>query len=219
MSVNSPPQLDYNPLTEGFIYSPLHPDRIDFTEEGIKTDKRTKNEKHFIGETLSFFRLQKKTALELIIAEYCGYDPSIVFWKGLNISYLSVTGSSMFIFFLCSALGYKYVYPQLLERFHLPNDADTEELVERGLAQTSELLEVIENFYLQDHPFLCGSELTVADSYVATILCQAELVELDFILWPRLCAWMVKVKGQEHWVEVHSAHADFLQKVKKVNVT
>ena len=44
------------------------------------------------------------------------------------------------------------MYPQLLERFHLPNDADTEELVERGLAQTSELLEVIENFYLQDHP-------------------------------------------------------------------
>lgn len=56
------------------------------------------------------------------------------------------------MFFLFSALGYKYVYPQLLERFHLPNDADTEELVERGLAQTSELLEVIENFYLQDHP-------------------------------------------------------------------
>ena len=111
------------------------------------------------------------------------------------------------------------MYPQLLERFHLPNDAATEELVERGLAQTSELLEVIENFYLQDHPFLCGSELTVADCYVATIMCQAELVELDFILWPRLCAWMVKVKGQEHWVEVHSAHADFLQKVKKVNVT
>ena len=99
MSVNSPPQLDYNPLTEGFIYSPLHPDRIDFTEEGIKTDKRTKNEKHFIGETLSFFRLQKKTALELIIAEYCGYDPSIVFWKGLNISYLYLPDLLCLFFF------------------------------------------------------------------------------------------------------------------------
>lgn len=82
MSVNSPPQLDYNPLTEGFIYSP-----------------RTKNEKHFIGETLSFFRLQKKTALELIIAEYCGYDPSIVFWKGLNISYLYLPDLLCLFFF------------------------------------------------------------------------------------------------------------------------
>ena len=99
MSLNSPPQLDYNPLTEGFIYSPLHPDRIDFTEEGIKADKRTKNEKHFIGETLSFFRLQKKTALELIIAEYCGYDPSIVFWKGLNISYLYLPDLLCLFFF------------------------------------------------------------------------------------------------------------------------
>ena len=86
-------------LTEGFIYSPLHPDRIDFTEEGIKTDKRTKNEKHFIGETLSFFRLKKKTALELIIAEYCGYDPSIVFWKGLNISYLYLPDLLCLFFF------------------------------------------------------------------------------------------------------------------------
>lgn len=120
---------------------------------------------------------------------------------------------------LLNVLGYKFVYPQLLERYHLSTDTDTEELVDKGLAQTSELLETLENFYLQDHPFLCGSELTVADSYVATILCQAELVDLDFILWPRLSAWMMKVKGQEHWGEVHSAHADFLQKVKKFNVS
>ena len=45
MSVNSPPQLNCNPLTEGFIYSPLHPNRINFIEEGIKADKLTKNEK------------------------------------------------------------------------------------------------------------------------------------------------------------------------------
>ena len=39
------PQLDCNPLTEGFIYSALHPHRTDFIEEAIKANKRTKNEK------------------------------------------------------------------------------------------------------------------------------------------------------------------------------
>lgn len=114
-------------------------------------------------------------------------------------------------------LGYKFVYPQLLERYHLSSEAGTEELVEKGLAQTSELLETIENFYLGEKPFLCGNELTVADSYVATILCQAECVEFDFKLWPRLSEWLERVKGQEHWSEVHSMHNDFAHKVKKVS--
>ena len=112
-------------------------------------------------------------------------------------------------------LGYKYVYPQLLERYHLSNEAGTEELVDKGLAEASELLEALESFYLRDNPFLCGSELTVADSYVATILCQAEWVDFDFKLWPRLSEWLARVKGQEHWRDVHSTHNDFLLKLKK----
>lgn len=116
---------------------------------------------------------------------------------------------------LLNALGYKYVYPQLLERYHLSNEAATEELVEKGLSEASELLETLEYYFLGDNPFLCGSELTVADSYVATILCQAEWVDLDFKLWPRLSEWLARVKGQRHWREVHSTHDEFLQKLKK----
>lgn len=113
-------------------------------------------------------------------------------------------------------VGYKYVYPQLLKRYHLSSEVGTEELVERGLEQASELLEAIESWYLRENPFLCGAELTVADSYVATILCQAQWVELDFNLWPKLSEWLVRVKGQEHWKEVHTMHEDFAKKLEKV---
>ena len=119
-------------------------------------------------------------------------------------------------FVLHSVVGYKYLYPQLLERYHLSSETGTEELVEKGLAQASELLEAIESFYLGENPFLCGAELTVADSYVATILCQAEWVEFDFKLWPRLSEWLLRVKGQEHWNEVHTMHNDFAKKLEKV---
>ena len=54
-----PPQLDCNPLTEGFIYSPLHPHRTDFIEEGIKANKRTKNEKDLISENFLSLDLGK----------------------------------------------------------------------------------------------------------------------------------------------------------------
>lgn len=117
---------------------------------------------------------------------------------------------------LLNIVGYKYVYPQLLERYHLSSEAGTDELVEKGLAQASELLEAIENFYLGENPFLCGAELTVADSYVATILCQTEWVEFDFKLWPRLSEWLSRVKSQEHWNEVHTMHNDFAKKLEKV---
>ena len=59
MSVNSPPQLDYNPLTEGFIYFPLHPHRTDFIEEGIKANKQTKNEKDLNSENFLSLDLGK----------------------------------------------------------------------------------------------------------------------------------------------------------------
>ena len=54
-----PPQLDCNPLTERFIYSPLHPHRTDFFEEGIKANKRTKNEKDLISENFLSLDLGK----------------------------------------------------------------------------------------------------------------------------------------------------------------
>lgn len=127
-----------------------------------------------------------------------------------------VTHINHTFFVLHSVVGFKYVYPQLLERYHLSSEVGTEELIEKGLAQASELLEAIESLYLGENPFLCGAELTVADSYVATILCQAECVEFDFKLWPKLTEWLVRVKGQERWSEVHSTHNDFAKKLEKV---
>ena len=59
-----PPQLDCNPLTEGFIYSPLHPHRTDFIEEGIKANKPKKNEKDLISENFLSLDLGRKTASE-----------------------------------------------------------------------------------------------------------------------------------------------------------
>ena len=54
-----PPQLYCNLLTEGFIYSPLHAHRTDFIEQGIKANKRTKNEKDLISENFLSLDLGK----------------------------------------------------------------------------------------------------------------------------------------------------------------
>lgn len=59
----------------------------------------------------------------------------------------------------------------MLERYYFLNEVVIEELVDKGLLEVSEFLEVLENYYFGDNLFLCGFELIVVDSYVVIILC------------------------------------------------
>lgn len=107
------------------------------------------------------------------------------------------------------------MYPQFLERYQLPGE-DTEQLVDKGAVEMSGHLEALENFYLRTQPFLCGAEMTVADSYAACIVLQGEWVDLELNkLWPRVAAWVKRVQGQKHWSEVHAHHNDFVQQLRK----
>ncbi|EDO29852.1 predicted protein [Nematostella vectensis] len=113
-------------------------------------------------------------------------------------------------------LGYRHVYPHFVEKYHLKSHEDTEKLVEQGAHELTKQLEVLESHYLKKNPFLCGKELTVADTYVATVLCQAEWVNLEIpSLWPRVFAWFTKVKSQPKWYIVHEQHDMFLHKLAK----
>ena len=116
---------------------------------------------------------------------------------------------------LARSLGYRYVYPQLLDRYHLSGE-DTEVLVEKGAVEMSGHLEVLETFYLRTQPFLCGAEPTVADSYAASIVLQSEWVDFEpGKLWPRVAAWLQKVKGQVKWDEVHAQHNGFVKQLRR----
>ncbi|KXJ08586.1 uncharacterized protein LOC110248574 [Exaiptasia diaphana] len=118
-------------------------------------------------------------------------------------------------FDLHRVLGYKYIYPHFLEKYHLKTHDDTETMVEKGAEDVTKHLELMENFYLKKNPYLCGTELTIADTYVATILSQSEWLEFDLGLWPKVAAWFRKVKEQEHWKTVHEKHDEFLYKLRK----
>ena len=88
-------------------------------------------------------------------------------------------------------------------------------MIEKGAEELSKHLETLEHFYLQKKPYLCGKELTIADTYAATVLCQSEWLEYDLALWPRVVAWFNKVKSQENWNKVHEKHEEFLHRLRK----
>ncbi len=126
-----------------------------------------------------------------------------------NIQYIGII-----LFYIYRAVGYSYAYPQFLERYKLPSDVANEALIEYGIRQLTRHLESIEKGYLSKRRFLTGDRLTVADSYVATILLQAEWVGFKFTLWPKVEAWLKTVRCQDFWSEVHASHIKFLEELE-----
>lgn len=114
------------------------------------------------------------------------------------------------------AVGYCYIYPQFLEKFALPNERANDVLIESGLKQLSRHLEILEKAYLSNSKhYLTGNRITVADSYIATILVQAEWSGTKFGMWPLVDKWLSRVKDQVHWDSVHVTHNMYLKDLER----
>ncbi|XP_060601873.1 glutathione S-transferase theta-3-like [Ruditapes philippinarum] len=113
------------------------------------------------------------------------------------------------------AVGHTYIYPQFLEQYALPSESANEVLVEFGLKLLSRQLEILEKKYLEKSQFLTGNRITVADSFVATILLQAEWSGTKFKMWPHVEKWLSRVKNQVHWDTVHMSHSMYLRELER----
>ena len=111
-------------------------------------------------------------------------------------------------------VGYRIVYPQFFEKYHLPDNAN-DALIDKGTHELTKHLETLENHLLAESAYLCGKDITVADLYVATVLVQLDWTEFDMMLWPRLCHWLQCMKCSEHWSTVHEKHNGFVKELHK----
>eukprot|EP00112_Aurelia_sp_Birch-Aquarium-sp1_P012382 Seg2604.4 transcript_id=Seg2604.4/GoldUCD/mRNA.D3Y31 product="Glutathione S-transferase 1 isoform D" protein_id=Seg2604.4/GoldUCD/D3Y31 len=111
-------------------------------------------------------------------------------------------------------VGYRIVYPQFFEKYHLPNEAN-DALIDKGMHELTTDLETLEHHVLPGSKYLCGEEMTIADLYVATILVQLEWIDFDFSLWPKIINWMQQIKEIPQWAEVHEKHYGFVKELKK----
>lgn len=111
-------------------------------------------------------------------------------------------------------MGYRIIYPQFFEKYHLPNDAN-DALIEKGTEELTKVLETLEYHVLASAKYLCGDNLTIADLYVATMLVQLEWVDFDLTLWPTVIEWIQMVKQSSHWDSVHEKHNGFVSELKK----
>ncbi|VDI00454.1 glutathione S-transferase [Mytilus galloprovincialis] len=112
-------------------------------------------------------------------------------------------------------IGYSYIYPQFLDYYSLKTTESNECLIEHGLRQVTKLLEVIENRYLMNNKYLTGPRTTIADTSVATVLVLLEWTNFNYKMWPKVEAWLTRVKQHHFWDEVHVTHTDFVKDIQR----
>lgn len=161
------------------------------------------------GEFLVFEAPAILAYLATNYTDYSGYGISLQS-RLLTESLLSWANSE-----LHRAVGHNYIYPQFLEQYTLSTEKANEALVEYGLKQLSRQLEILEKKYLEKSKFLTGNRITVADSFVATILLQAQWAGTKFTMWPHVEKWLSSVQNQVHWDTVHHSHNMFLKELEK----
>ena len=106
---------------------------------------------------------------------------------------------------LSRELGYHYVYPRLFPNHAYDDPSVQAAVTSRGRANAERWLGVLDNDMLGDHPFICGAQISVADYLAAGPLGLADGAGFDFAAWPRVSAWLDRMKARPAWDPVHAA--------------
>ncbi|KAK7464000.1 hypothetical protein BaRGS_00037998 [Batillaria attramentaria] len=137
------------------------------------------------------------------------------FGHGLPTRYITESLCSWANSELHRAVGYKYVYPQFLEKYALPDHDHNEGMMEHGLRDVIRHLETLEQRYLVGNHYLTGNRQTLADMFVATVLVQMEWTGFKFKMWPKVDIWLGRVKHAEFWDFVHTSHKEFVAELER----
>ncbi|HWA61192.1 MAG TPA: glutathione S-transferase family protein [Caulobacteraceae bacterium] len=110
------------------------------------------------------------------------------------------------------SMNYQHVYPQFLPN-HAWEDPQVQAAVTaRGLAIGREKLDVLDRHMLADR-FVCGPDVTLADYLGGAYVGLSEAIGFDLSPWPKVAAWMDRLRARPGWDEVHAAFYGFLAKL------
>lgn len=76
-------------------------------------------------------------------------------------------------------------------------------------------MNTIETHFLADKPFISGSTPSIADLSAYEEIRQLESVGVDFAQWPKINAWMARVKELPHYGQVHKFFDAFVARQRQ----
>jgi glutathione S-transferase len=114
-------------------------------------------------------------------------------------------------------LNYSYCYPQMLANNRFDNPTVQAGVLRRGLENGKRWLTILNDHFLaHDQAFLLGREISLADYLGASYLSVCEAVELDLSPWPRVEAWMERMRSRPSWLEVFPAFYGLVAAIREI---
>ena len=96
-----------------------------------------------------------------------------------------------------------HCYPQMFPHHRFESPAVQSAVVKRGLQNSRRWLSILNDHYLaHGGPYLLGRELTIADYLGAGYVSVGEAVDFDLSPWPRVAAWLERMRARPAWLEV-----------------
>ena len=106
---------------------------------------------------------------------------------------------------LCRDLAYGFVYPQVFPGHKRRSDEAQAATLAWAQERTQTWLKVMDQRWLSANPYLCGSAITIADYFASSFVALAELTGSDLATFPKVQAWLGRMKALPHWKEVNAA--------------
>ncbi len=103
---------------------------------------------------------------------------------------------------LSRELCYGVVYPQIFPHHKRRSDEAQAAQLEWSRERAQNWLKVLNDHTLAGGDYLCGDDITIADYFAVSYVALAELTGSDFSAFPRVKAWLERMKALEGWNQV-----------------
>ena len=111
--------------------------------------------------------------------------------------------------------GYGLIYPQLFPHHRRATDELQAGTIAWGKEKAKGWLKILDEKLIgPKNGYLCGSQITIADYFGASILTLGELIRCNYSVYPNLTRWLDNMKALPSWPKVNQA---FYELVGTVN--
>lgn len=100
------------------------------------------------------------------------------------------------------AYCYGLVYSQVLPDYRMGEPANSQ-ILAMSRRHADDKLAVLDGL-IDGKPFLCGSRITIADYFGASLVSLGELIDFDLSRWPNVARWMKAMRARPHWREANA---------------
>lgn len=112
-------------------------------------------------------------------------------------------------------LNYGHVYPRMFPKYAWPDPAMQAAMLDRGLENGRRWLTILdEKILAHGGEWMLGDQFTIADYLGAEYVSLGTAVGFDLSPWPRVTAWLERMRARPSWAPSHAALDAFLEALR-----